>query len=175
MRKAALSLLTFAAVTMTVAHTATAEIAWQTNLRTAHAQAEAEGKLLLLHFYADNCTWCDKLEVGSFLAPQVAGETISKHFVPVKVHEGKNPKLTEMFKVSRFPTDVIVTTKGQTLSHSISPQDPARYVAMLVQTVPTDKTQVAAKPTPQVCRPRRLAPPAPSREACPTTPDQPHR
>ena len=41
-----------------------------------------------------------------------------------------------MFQVTRFPTDVIVTTGGKTLSHSVSPQDPERYVAMLANALP---------------------------------------
>ncbi len=113
-----------------VASSAHAEIAWRDNLRTAHAEAEAEGKQLLLHFYTDNCSWCEKLEAGAFQSRQVH-ESVQQHVVPVKVHAEENPKLTEMFSVQKFPTDVIVTVQGETLSHSVSPQDPSSYVAML--------------------------------------------
>jgi protein disulfide-isomerase len=110
--------------------TANAQIAWQTNLQAAHAQAKAEGKLLLLHFYSDNCVYCDRLEAGSFKSPQV-GQAINTKYVPVKIHGGNNAHLTKMFKVTKYPTDVIVGLDGATLSHSVSPQEPARYVAML--------------------------------------------
>lgn len=147
MRKAALSLITTAAIMMT-AKPVTAEIAWQENLRSAHSQAEQEGKLLLLHFYSDNCVWCERLEEGSFKAVPV-GDAVARNFIPVKIHAGNNPKLTQMFKVTKFPTDVIVTTKGQTLAHSVSPQDPERYVAMLTETLPglnSDPPMIATKP-----------------------------
>ena len=111
---------------------ALADIPWHTQLKTAHAQAMQEGKLLLLHFYTDNCVYCDKLEAGAFKAPEVTA-AIQKSYVAVKIHAGKNPAIASTFKVSRFPTDVIVTTQGQALAHSVSPQDPARYVAMLAQ------------------------------------------
>lgn len=137
MRKAALSLLTAAAIVITAGSHAQAEIAWQTNLRAAHSQAKSEGKLLLLHFYTDNCSWCDKLEAGAFRAPQV-GEAVQKDYIPVKVHAERNPKLTEMFKVIKFPTDVIVSTTGEVLSHSVSPQLPDPYVAMLTDAVPSN-------------------------------------
>ncbi len=114
------------------AQQAQAEIAWQTQLKTAHAQAQQEGKLLLLHFYDDNCVWCDRLESGAFKAPEVAA-AIQKNYVPVKIHAGKSPSIASTFQVTRYPTDVIVTTQGQAVSHSVSPQDPARYVAMLTQ------------------------------------------
>ena len=143
MRKEALSLLTAAAITMTAGSYAQAEIAWQTNLRAAHSQAKADGKLLLLHFYTDNCSWCERLEEGSFRAPQV-GEAVQKDFVPVKVHASRNPKLTEMFKVTKFPTDVIVSTNGDVLSHSVSPQLPDKFVAMLTGAIPSS-TSAAPK------------------------------
>ncbi len=129
------ALLATLAFSCVAASDANADIDWETNLRSAHAQAQAEGKLLLLHFYSDNCTWCDKLEEGSFKAPQV-GFAISKNFVPVKIHANSSPKLAAMFKVNKFPTDVIVTTEGKTLSHTVSPQNPDRYVTMLSSTLP---------------------------------------
>ena len=88
MRTAALSLLTSATLAIMIAGTASAEIKWQTNLRAAQAQADAQGKLLLLHFYSDNCIWCDRLEAGAFQAAQV-NESIMQGYVPVKIHGGK--------------------------------------------------------------------------------------
>jgi thiol-disulfide isomerase/thioredoxin/YHS domain-containing protein len=144
MRKAAqllTILLTMVALTNGVAR---AEIDWQ-NPRTARNRAQAEGKLLLLHFYADNCKYCDLLEAGAFKAPQV-DSAIGQNFVPVKIHANTSPKLTEMFKVTRFPTDVIVTIDGKTLAHTVSPQNPDRYVAMLQSTL-TAAPQPPATPT----------------------------
>jgi YHS domain-containing protein len=115
---------------------ANAQINWQTQLKTAHAQAQAEGKLLLLHFYDDNCVWCDRLEKGAFQSPEVAA-AIDKNYVAVKIHAGQSPSIAATFKVTRFPTDVIVTTQGQALAHGVSPQDPQRYIAMLAQQAPT--------------------------------------
>ena len=145
MRKAAPSLMMTLAITMIAASDARAEIAWQSNLRVAHAQAQSEGKLLLLHFYSDNCTWCEKLEKGAFQEPQV-GQAISESFVPVKIHGTASKKLAEMFKVTAFPTDVIVTTEGKTISHTVSPQSADRYVSMLN----TSKATVAGAAAPPV-------------------------
>ena len=72
MRTAALSLMTTLAITVIVSTDATAEIPWQENLRSAHAQAQREGKLILLHFYSDNCTWCDRLEKARSRLPRSA-------------------------------------------------------------------------------------------------------
>lgn len=109
---------------------ARAEIRWETSLRAAHAKAQSEGKLLLLHFYTDQCVWCDRLEAGALSAPEVA-TAIEENYVPVKIHGGQNPSVAQTFRVQGYPTDVIVTTDGTALSHTVSPQATDKYVAML--------------------------------------------
>lgn len=150
------TILTIAGILLLSATTVRAEIPWNENLRTAHQQAEQEGKLLLLHFYTDNCHWCDKLEAGAFQSPQLSA-AIEQNYIPVKIHAGKNPTLAKTFKVSRFPTDVIVSTEGTVLAHGVSPQAPQDYVGMLARysgqapaagqpLSPTTDTQIAAAP-----------------------------
>lgn len=145
MRTVTLSMLFSAVIAATASSFATAEIAWNENLRSAHAKAQAENKLLLLHFYSDNCVWCDRLEAGAFKAP-IVDAALTEHYIPVKIHAGKNPQLVEMFQVKAFPTDVIVTTNGKTVSHTVSPQAADRYVAMLQSAVPKG-IQATASPT----------------------------
>ena len=153
------TILTIAGILLFSATTVRAEIPWNENLRTAHQQAEQEGKLLLLHFYTDNCHWCDKLEAGAFQSPQLSA-AIEQHYIPVKIHAGKNPTLAKTFKVSRFPTDVIVSTDGTVLAHGVSPQAPQDYVGLLARysgqapaatepMSPAANTQIAAAPAPE--------------------------
>ena len=148
MRTAILCFITAATFLGGTANPAHAEIQWESSLRKAHTRAGQENKLILLHFIRDNCVYCDKLEAGAFRAAGVS-EAVSQNFVPLKINvsESKsNKKLAEMFKVDRFPMDVIVTTNGQALAHGVSPQDPSRYVAMLTKTLPAT---APASPSPQ--------------------------
>ena len=154
MRTAAPKLLVMIAVAIMTSHVARAEISWESDLRTAHQKASAENKLLLLHFYSDNCIWCDRLEAGAFKQATVE-QAISRDYVALKVHATKSPKLASLFKVTKFPTDVIVTTEGQTLAHKVSPQQSERYIAMLTGCV-------ASKPVAQVAEKVDPAPLAPA-------------
>jgi len=159
MRTLALATLASLVASLFTGSPANAQIPWQTNLRAAHTQAEAEGKLLLLHFYTDNCVYCDRLEEGSFKAPQV-GQAISEDFVPVKVHAKSAPELVKMFKVTKFPTDVVVSTAGKKLLHQVSPQDPTKYVAMLAGTLSSSKLateEIAAVAPPDPPAPETIA------------------
>lgn len=137
-----------------------AEIAWESNLRAAHAKAKSQGKLMLLHFYRDQCPWCDRLEAGSFRDAGVVG-AVNQQFVPIKIHGTKNPELAAKFKVTKYPTDVIVTTDGRALTHSVSPQEPSRYVAMLSGGL-TAGAQLAAQNRTMVAQAQPQSPTAPS-------------
>ena len=170
MRTAAPKLLVMIAVSLMTSHVARAEISWESDLRTANQKAAAENKLLLLHFYSDNCIWCDRLEAGAFQKANV-GEAISRDYVALKVHATKSPKLASLFKVTKFPTDVIVTTEGQTLAHKVSPQQSERYIAMLTGCVASKPVaQVAEKVDPAPLTPNAASAPATAPKPDPTLP-----
>ncbi len=126
----AIAALAFVAFSFVLASSAEAQIKWHTNLQAAHAKAKSEGKLMLLHFYGDNCIFCERLEQGAFQSPLVS-QAVNQRFIAVKIHGGNNKPLTDMFKVTKYPTDVVVQPDGTTLEHIVSPQEPTRYVAML--------------------------------------------
>ena len=152
MRTAILTLLTTAALLGGTTQQSQAEIAWESSLRKAHTRASSENKLILLHFVRDNCVYCDKLEEGAFKSAEV-NEAVGKNFVPLKINvsESKgNKKLAEMFKVDRFPMDVVVTTEGEALAHGVSPQEPQRYVGMLARTLPAVTPAAPTSPGPTV-------------------------
>lgn len=159
MRTAITCLITAAALICGTANQAQAEIAWESSLRKAHSRASQEDKLILLHFIRDNCVYCDKLEAGAFQSAEV-GSAISKNFVPLKINVSDskgNKKLAEMFKVDRFPMDVVVTTDGAALAHGVSPQQPGRYADMLVKTLSPGATDVRG-PTAPSPNSQQLAP-----------------
>ena len=136
--RSAIHCLITAAILCGTASQAQAKIAWESSLRKAHSRASQENKLILLHFIRDNCVYCDKLDAGAFKATEVEN-AIAENFVPLKINVSDskgNKKLAEMFKVDRFPMDVVVTTDGVARAHGISPQQPSRYVDMLVKTLP---------------------------------------
>lgn len=110
---------------------ARAEIAWRPDLATAHAEAMASGKLLLVHFYKDNCVWCDKVEQAIYRDPSIAA-AVHAQFIPVKVNGPREPKYVTPFRIVRYPTEVIVAPDdGKILFHDNTPQNVGQYLAML--------------------------------------------
>lgn len=105
-------------------------IRWESDLQQAADMARQQGKLLLIHFYNDGCPPCERLEKNVFNQATVA-ISISKGYVPVKVHAGKSPKVAESFQVDRWPVDIIATPGGEELFRTVSPQAVNSYVTML--------------------------------------------
>lgn len=108
-------------------------IPWITDYRQAAEVAAREHKLVLLHFWSDDCPPCRRLEANVFPRKEVAA-AMAASYVPVKVHVDRAPELARRYQVTRWPTDVVVTPTGLEVYRTVSPQDPARYAAMLTDT-----------------------------------------
>jgi YHS domain-containing protein/thioredoxin-related protein len=106
------------------------QIAWVNDFQTASGLAAEQRRLVLLHFYNDNCEPCLRLEQNVFNRPEVA-EAVHQNYIAVKVHAGQNPQLAARYRVNRWPTDVFVTPVGQEVFRATSPQNPNEYVGVL--------------------------------------------
>ena len=107
-------------------------IAWTANLRTAQETAAREGKLILVHFYSDNCPPCRALERDVFPRSEVIA-AIHRNYVPVKVHVDTAPQLATRFRIESWPTDLVLTAAGLEVTRMNSPKEPADYALLLEQ------------------------------------------
>jgi YHS domain-containing protein/thiol-disulfide isomerase/thioredoxin len=105
------------------------QIPWTTDFRQACQQGNQDRRLVLLHFYTDECEPCERVERNVFSRPEVAA-AIARNYVPVKVHAAQNPELARRYQVTRFPTDVAVTPAGLEIHRSTSPQLAEHYVEL---------------------------------------------
>jgi hypothetical protein len=108
------------------------QIPWVADFRTACGMAAEQRRLVLLHFYSDNCGPCVRLEQNVFNKPEV-GEAVAQNYLAVKVHAGKNPQLASRYHVNQWPTDVFVTPSGLEVYRTISPREAPDYIALLNQ------------------------------------------
>lgn len=121
---------------------------WETDFEKARAQAEKEGKLLLLDFTgSDWCAACKKLKKEVFSTPEFA-EYAAKRFVLVEVdfpmkkklpeaQQAANEALEKRFGVEGYPTVVIVDGKGTKLGmqEGYPGGGPAAYLKLLEEIV----------------------------------------
>ena len=105
-------------------------IPWVTDLRVARQAAEQQQRLVLLHFWSESCAPCQRLERGVFNQPEFI-RVATTGFVPVKINTQASPELASYYKVTAYPTDVIVDPSGKEVFRGPSPQDANAYIAML--------------------------------------------
>src|SRR5256885_3479040 len=108
------------------------QMPWVADFQTACGMAAEQHRLVLLHFFNDNCGPCVRLEQNVFSKVEVA-EAVAQNYLAVKVHAGKNPQLAARYRINQWPTDVFVTASGLEVFRTISPQKPAEYIAVLHQ------------------------------------------
>lgn len=104
-------------------------IDWQQDLETAKQKASEEGKLVLIHFYADWCGPCQQLDSFVFNAESVA-RSVNETFVPVKIDIDVHPDLVSEYKIKSIPFDVAITPNGNIVHGQKSPNTSDNYLVM---------------------------------------------
>jgi thioredoxin-related protein/YHS domain-containing protein len=107
-------------------------VRWESDFETAMQKAAQQNRLVLVHFWNDGCPPCKEVDRTVFPDPQVA-QAIHASYVPVKVHAGQRADLAQKLGVRAWPTDVILTPRGDKLGQYVSPQQPSQYVQMVQQ------------------------------------------
>ncbi|MCA9068299.1 MAG: thioredoxin family protein [Planctomycetaceae bacterium] len=103
---------------------------WHTSYSQAESEAKALGKPLLVHFYADWCGPCQKME-RSVLNQSEVLNCLGKDVVGVKVNADHHPDLKNRFGISGFPSDVLVSPTGEVSSRYVGYASESSYVARL--------------------------------------------
>lgn len=107
-------------------------IPWMTELEQAFAKAKQENKLVLIHFWHEQCAPCRRLESFVFKDGKIAA-AIEQDYVAVKVNTRKQPEVAQRFKIKSVPQDLVYKPDGQILSQRISPSNSRGYMYMLSQ------------------------------------------
>lgn len=109
-------------------------IPWMNDLDQAFSKAQQENKLVLIHFWHEQCGPCRKLESFVFKDSKIAA-AIDRDYVAVKVNTRRNPELAKRYKIKSVPQDLVYRSDGEILSQRISPSNSRGYMFMLSQTV----------------------------------------
>lgn len=86
-------------------------VPWGTALKKGQETAKKEGKLLLLHFRAEGCKWCEKMDVDTFRDGKV-GALCAKDFVSVALDVEREKELAQDFGVERVPAALVILPEG---------------------------------------------------------------
>src|SRR5262245_48223854 len=109
-----------------------ASIPWISGWKAAERKARAEGKPLLVDFWAEWCEWCHELDRTTYRDPDVV--ELARGFVPVKINaEGSlgEMELAARHDVSTLPTIAFVTPTGRIFVRRTAYEAPETFVATL--------------------------------------------
>lgn len=102
---------------------------WRSDYKSALQEAEDKKLPLLVHFYADWCMPCQRMEREVFTTP-VIRELLGNRFVAVKVNSDHQQNLVRQYGVETLPSDVIVDSfTGKVISLYSGFQDRNGYFA----------------------------------------------
>ena len=106
---------------------------WRTDFDAALREAEEKKLPLLMHFYADWCMPCQKMEQTVFNASAVR-ELLTTRFVAVKLNSEKNQHLVRRYGFELLPTDMALDPlTGRVLTMHSGYLDQAAYIKLAQQ------------------------------------------
>jgi len=80
------------------------------------ALGKRQGKKIFLYFWAEWCSFCEKMEKETFNKSLVTSN-LNKNFIPIKVNSEKERKTAFLYNVRGFPTSWFLTEDGQKISN----------------------------------------------------------
>jgi thiol:disulfide interchange protein len=97
----------------TVAAHGTVEVSWAQDFPRALERARAEGKPVLVTFYADWCVWCKRLE-STTLSDNDVKTLLRDQVVPVSLDvDGAGRDLSNEYRVDGLPTILVLDGDGR--------------------------------------------------------------
>ncbi len=109
-----------------------AHVEWQNDLDSALTEAARSKKPVFLHFYADWCVPCHRLERVVFRDDDWI-DSIRRSFVSLRVNLDAHPELARKYGVTSIPTDVYLTATGEVLANERSPSSVEGYRQTIAQ------------------------------------------
>lgn len=106
---------------------------WRKDFKAALLEAEQKQLPLLVHFYADWCMPCQRMERDVFTAPAVK-EVVGTKFVAVKLNSDHHQDLVQRYGVETLPSDVVIDSlTGKVLVLSSNFLDKTQYIQLATQ------------------------------------------
>jgi thiol:disulfide interchange protein len=116
-------------VELAVTSHAASEVRWEHDWDRAFERARAEGKPVLVDFYADWCVWCKHLDSITFRDEKVA-ELLANRVVPlgINIDADVRPIIRE-YRIEAPPTIVVFDASGTELGRILGYLPPTGFLS----------------------------------------------
>ncbi len=110
-----------------------AEVQWKKSVGEAWQDTKEQSRPLLMFFTMDGCKYCTKMK--QTYADTGVAERINASFIAVVVNARGAPQLSKNYKVTAFPTTIIISPQAQVLGRVKGYVPPDRFAAELSKAV----------------------------------------
>ena len=101
------------AIADTITTHGTVEVSWAKDLPGALERARAEGKPVLVNFYAEWCVWCKRLE-STTLRDNDVKTLLRDQVIPLSLDvDGNGRNLSNQYRVDGLPTILVLDGNGR--------------------------------------------------------------
>ena len=121
---------------------------WRTDYRTAEAEARQRKLPMLLHFYADWCGPCRRMD-REVLNTRDLNQELSDGIIAVKINSDRYPQLVQKYQVRALPSDVFISPDGRVVSRATGYQARSSYVRKVLSV----KSSYAPRREPVIAKP----------------------
>ncbi len=91
------------------------EIQWLEWGKDSFEKARTTGRPILLDLTGSWCHWCHVMDKTSYSDPVII-DTVSKHFVPVRVDTDKRPDVNRRYNMGGWPTTAFLDSEGRVIT-----------------------------------------------------------
>jgi len=86
-------------------------IEWHT-YQDGMARGKFEKKQIFLHFYADWCMFCKKMQQTTFQDPEVI-DSLNQDYIPIRINTDLEPDIAALYKVEPIPDTWFIFFNGE--------------------------------------------------------------
>ncbi|MBI3948604.1 MAG: thioredoxin family protein [Armatimonadetes bacterium] len=125
-------------------------ISWGSSVKDALTEAARDGRLVMIGFSDEDCTWCDRMDGETLASPEVI--EMAKRFVPVRIEVDKTPEAAREYGIEGVPSFVFLEAPGDEVARMEGFMPAPAFVARLNEVLGEQERvaalvrQVAEKP-----------------------------
>ena len=107
-----------------------AAVYWRDSWQAAQEEAKQANKPLVLEFYMEGCSHCQRLHQETH-ADQAVATALNTRFIPVRLEGRSHMDIVKQYHVTGAPTTIIFAADGQELHRFAGFYPPLEYLKEL--------------------------------------------
>ena len=104
-------------------------ISWNSNLRSSLKKAKRKGTPVMLYFYTNWCSWCEKMERETLSDREVSN--LARKLICVKINGDRDKETVKEYNVTGYPTVIFLASSGSMIRNMGGYQEPADFAKVM--------------------------------------------